>query len=59
MGIPFPVKILVTGITGYIGALVAARMVRDGHEVLGFARNPERVNQGLPVVKPGSRPVAT
>jgi uncharacterized protein YbjT (DUF2867 family) len=51
VGIPFPVKILVTGITGYIGALVAARMVRDGHEVLGFARNPERVNQGLPVVK--------
>lgn len=36
-------NVLVTGITGYIGSLVAERVARDGHQVRGFARNPERV----------------
>jgi uncharacterized protein YbjT (DUF2867 family) len=45
------VKVLVTGITGYVGSLIAARMVSDGHEVRGFARMPERVTRPLPVVK--------
>ena len=44
-------KVLVTGITGYVGSLIAARMMRDGHEVSGFAREPERVTAGLPVVR--------
>ncbi len=44
-------KVLVTGITGYVGSLIAARMVSDGHEVRGFARVPERVTRPLPVVK--------
>lgn len=37
-------KVLVTGITGYVGSLIAARMARDGHDVRGFARAPERMN---------------
>ena len=36
-------KLLVTGITGYIGPLLAARLIAEGHEVRGFARSPERV----------------
>jgi uncharacterized protein YbjT (DUF2867 family) len=44
------VNILVTGISGYVGSLVAARLARDGHSVRGFARHPERVRMGLPVV---------
>ena len=42
--------ILVTGITGYVGSVVAARLVRDGHAVRGFARAPERVTLDVPVV---------
>ncbi len=29
-------KIFVTGTDGYIGAVLAARLIRDGHEVMGF-----------------------
>jgi uncharacterized protein YbjT (DUF2867 family) len=50
VGIPGTVKVLVTGITGYVGSLVAARLAGDGHEVRGFARAPERVTLPLPVV---------
>jgi uncharacterized protein YbjT (DUF2867 family) len=42
--------ILVTGITGYVGSVVAARLVRDGRAVRGFARSPERVALDVPVV---------
>jgi uncharacterized protein YbjT (DUF2867 family) len=45
------VKVLVTGITGYMGSLMAERMSSEGHEVRGFARHPERVTQPVPVVK--------
>lgn len=44
-------NILVTGVSGYVGSLVAARLQRDGHSVRGFARHPERVQADLPVVK--------
>ncbi len=33
-------KVLVTGIAGAIGRLVAARLIQDGHEVLGLDRRP-------------------
>jgi UDP-glucose 4-epimerase len=33
-------KVLVTGIAGNIGKLVAARLVRDGYEVIGIDRRP-------------------
>ena len=42
--------ILVTGITGYVGSALAARLVRDGHLVRGFARAPERVTLDVPVI---------
>jgi len=42
-------NILVTGVSGYIGSIIAPRLTRDGHAVRGFARHPERVNAGVPV----------
>ena len=42
--------VLVTGITGYVGSVVAARLAREGHAVRGFARTPERVAIDVPVV---------
>jgi uncharacterized protein YbjT (DUF2867 family) len=44
------VNILVTGVTGYIGSLMVARLTRDGHRVRGFARHPERVTAGIPMI---------
>lgn len=45
-------NILVTGVSGYIGSLVASRLARDGHAVRGFARHRERVNgASVPVVE--------
>ena len=45
-----PVRVLVTGIGGYIGALVAAGLQQGGHAVRGYARRPERVTLDVPVV---------
>jgi uncharacterized protein YbjT (DUF2867 family) len=42
-------RILVTGITGYVGSLLAPRLLADGHEVRGFARDPTRAAAGVPV----------
>ena len=39
-------KVLVTGVTGYVGAAVVPALVRDGHQVRGFARDPRRA-EGL------------
>jgi uncharacterized protein YbjT (DUF2867 family) len=36
-------QILVTGVSGYVGAALVPRLARDGHAVRGFARSPERV----------------
>jgi uncharacterized protein YbjT (DUF2867 family) len=44
------VKVLVTGIGGYIGPLVAGDLMRRGHEVRGFSRRPDRIALELPVV---------
>jgi uncharacterized protein YbjT (DUF2867 family) len=35
---------LVTGVSGYVGAALVPRLVRDGHAVRGFARSRERVS---------------
>lgn len=43
-------NVLVTGITGYIGARMATRLARDGHRVRGFARRPSAVDGALDVV---------
>ncbi len=45
-----PLSILVTGIGGYVGGLVAAELQRRGHAVRGYARRPERVTLNVPVV---------
>jgi uncharacterized protein YbjT (DUF2867 family) len=36
------VRTLGTGVSGYVGAALVPRLLRDGHEVRGFARSPER-----------------
>jgi uncharacterized protein YbjT (DUF2867 family) len=38
------VRVLVTGISGYVGAALVPRLARDGHELRGFARSRERVS---------------
>ena len=35
-------RILVTGITGYVGGALAPRLLDAGHDVLGLARDPKR-----------------
>jgi uncharacterized protein YbjT (DUF2867 family) len=45
------VNILVTGVSGYLGSLVAPRLQRDGHSVIGFARRPQTVQAGFPVLE--------
>ena len=35
-------RILVTGITGYVGGTLAPRLVAEGHDVRGMARDPSR-----------------
>jgi uncharacterized protein YbjT (DUF2867 family) len=44
------VRVLVTGVGGYVGPLVADDLMRRGHEVRGFSRRPDRIGLDLPVV---------
>ena len=43
-------NVLVTGVTGYVGSLVAPRLAREGHTVRGFARRAATVNGTIPVL---------
>jgi uncharacterized protein YbjT (DUF2867 family) len=43
-------RILVTGITGYVGGLLAPRLLAAGHEVRGLARTPP-ATAGIPTVR--------
>ncbi|HKG37433.1 MAG TPA: NAD(P)H-binding protein [Conexibacter sp.] len=36
-------RILVTGVSGFVGARLVPRLQRDGHELRGFVRDPARV----------------
>src|SRR5919197_2124210 len=36
-------RVLVTGVSGYVGAALVPRLQAAGHVVRGFARSPERV----------------
>ncbi|MFZ0386012.1 MAG: NAD(P)H-binding protein, partial [Solirubrobacteraceae bacterium] len=45
-----PLRVLVTGIGGYVGGLVAAELQRRGHAVRGYARRPRRVTLDVPVI---------
>ena len=33
-------NVLITGISGYIGSLLAPRLLREGHQVRGLSRRP-------------------
>src|SRR5215216_1263650 len=43
-------RILVTGVSGYVGAALAPRLRAAGHDVVGFARDPARVVVDVPLV---------
>jgi len=45
-------RILVTGVSGFVGGRLVPRLRRDGHELRGFARDPARVDPalGIPLV---------
>jgi uncharacterized protein YbjT (DUF2867 family) len=38
-------RVLITGVSGYVGSALVPRLRRDGHAVRGFARSPERVER--------------
>lgn len=40
-------RILVTGASGFVGAMLAPRLLGDGHEVLALAREPDRAHRAL------------
>src|SRR5688500_2846911 len=47
-------RILVTGITGYVGGALAPRLLAEGHDVRGLARGrvgPDLAALGVPVVR--------
>ena len=46
-------RILLTGITGYVGGALSPRLRRDGHDLVGLARDPSRasVDGGVPLVR--------
>jgi uncharacterized protein YbjT (DUF2867 family) len=43
-------RILLTGVSGFVGARLVPRLARDGHELRGFARDPSRVAVDVPLV---------
>ena len=45
-------RILITGITGYVGAALVPRLHADGHDLRGFARDPSKAKaSNIPVVR--------
>ena len=44
-------KVLVTGISGYVGGALVPRLQREGHEVVGLSRDRSRAQVSVPVVE--------
>lgn len=44
-------RILLTGISGFVGDALAPRLLAAGHEVVGFSRDPGGVRVDVPVVR--------
>ncbi|MBA8833813.1 MULTISPECIES: SDR family oxidoreductase [Rhizobium] len=44
-------NILILGATGFIGSVVAARLIADGHVVTGLGRNPVRARLKQPAIE--------
>lgn len=44
-------RILITGITGYVGSRLAPRLLRDGHAVRGFSRRANDSGGDIPIVE--------
>jgi uncharacterized protein YbjT (DUF2867 family) len=43
-------NVLLTGVTGYVGSVLAPRLERDGHTLRGLARDPSRAKLPFPVL---------
>ncbi len=41
-------RVLITGVTGFIGSRLAEVLAADGHEVWGLSRNPDKARQRVP-----------
>ncbi len=41
-------RVIITGGTGFLGRMLSADLVRDGHEVIALSRSPERYTGRLP-----------
>lgn len=42
-------RILITGVSGFVGSRLVPRLRSDGHELRGFARDPARVTVDVPL----------